>query len=564
MLGVSTLLLSATDSGAATPERDAVAPAAMEAPVASVATSVPSQPLQVAPVPPIPSATAAPIGSLWADTQPMAQVTSVSQLSDIQPTDWAFQALQSLVERYGCIAGYPDGTYRGQRAMTRFEFAAGLNACMDRVNELIASATADLVRKEDLLAIQKLQEEFSAELATLRGRVDALEARTAQLEAQGFSTTTKLSGEAVFAIAAASNWGGTDNQPVFQNRVRLELQTSFTGKDSLVTRLGAGNSPTFALPANPANPGVGSAESFLTFEGYGANDVIIDWLAYTFPVGEKATFYVAAVGGANTDYLPSAGNPVLDQGDGGLSTLSFFGTHNAIYNIGGGAGAGFNYQFNDTFQFSLGYLAGPSDAASPVKGAGLFNGDYAALAQLTINPIQDFTLLFTYLNSYHSPGTGIFNYGGYPSGVEGSSLANFPGGTGAAVTANSYGIEASYQFSPRFVLSAWGGFTEADIQGSGTKNGEIWNYALTFAFPDLLRKGNLGALIVGAQPYLGNPQQVGYAGASRQVPIHVEAYYQHRLNDYMTITPGLIYLSAPDQQSNGEALIGVIRTTFEF
>ena len=45
------------------------------------------------------------------------QVTSVSQLSDVQPTDWAFQALQSLVERYGCIAGYPDGTYRGNRAL---------------------------------------------------------------------------------------------------------------------------------------------------------------------------------------------------------------------------------------------------------------------------------------------------------------------------------------------------------------------------------------------------------------------------------------------------------------
>jgi len=57
-----------------------------------------------------------------------AQVTSVSQFSDVQPTDWAFQALQSLVERYGCIAGYPNGTYRGNRALTRYEFAAGLNA----------------------------------------------------------------------------------------------------------------------------------------------------------------------------------------------------------------------------------------------------------------------------------------------------------------------------------------------------------------------------------------------------------------------------------------------------
>ncbi len=108
-----------------------------------------------------------------------AQVTSVSQLSDVQPTDWAFQALQSLVERYGCIAGYPDSSYRGLRALTRYEFAAGLNACLDRVNELIATATTNLANKNDLITLQRLQEEFTAELASVRGRVDALEAQTA-------------------------------------------------------------------------------------------------------------------------------------------------------------------------------------------------------------------------------------------------------------------------------------------------------------------------------------------------------------------------------------------------
>jgi hypothetical protein len=143
-----------------------------------------------------------------APTAPVAQVTSVSQLSDVQPTDWAFQALQSLVERYGCIAGYPDGTYRGNRALTRYEFAAGLNACLDRVNELIAAGTSDLVRKEDLATLQRLQEEFAAELATLRGRVDSLEARTAELEANQFSTTTKLAGEVILAANGVANSNG--------------------------------------------------------------------------------------------------------------------------------------------------------------------------------------------------------------------------------------------------------------------------------------------------------------------------------------------------------------------
>ncbi|MEY3332012.1 MAG: hypothetical protein RLZZ176_312 [Cyanobacteriota bacterium] len=96
----------------------------------------------------------------------ISQVTSVSQLSDVQPGDWAFQALQSLVERYGCMAGYPNATYRGNRALSRYEFAAGLNACLDRVNELIATATGDAATKQDLATIQKLQEEFAAELAT--------------------------------------------------------------------------------------------------------------------------------------------------------------------------------------------------------------------------------------------------------------------------------------------------------------------------------------------------------------------------------------------------------------
>jgi hypothetical protein len=127
-------------------------------------------------------------------------VTSVSQLSDVKPTDWAFTALQSLVERYGCIAGYPDRTYRGKQGITRYEFAAGVNACLDKINEIISSGLSDKVGKADLDTLQKLQEEFAAELATLRGRVDALDAKTAKLEAQQFSTTTKLYGQAIFGM----------------------------------------------------------------------------------------------------------------------------------------------------------------------------------------------------------------------------------------------------------------------------------------------------------------------------------------------------------------------------
>ncbi len=55
------------------------------------------------------------------ELDPMSQVTNVTQLRDVSPGDWAFEALRSLVERYGCIPGYPDGTYRGNRAMSRYQ-----------------------------------------------------------------------------------------------------------------------------------------------------------------------------------------------------------------------------------------------------------------------------------------------------------------------------------------------------------------------------------------------------------------------------------------------------------
>ncbi|BAZ85210.1 hypothetical protein NIES806_14100 [Dolichospermum compactum NIES-806] len=95
---------------------------------------------------------------------------------------------------------------------------------------------------------QRLQGEFTAELATLRGRVDAVENRAEILESQQFSTTTKLSGEAIFAISDVLT-GDSDpfrvgvppNSTIFANRVRLNLTSSFTGQDELKIRLQAGS-----------------------------------------------------------------------------------------------------------------------------------------------------------------------------------------------------------------------------------------------------------------------------------------------------------------------------------
>ena len=65
------------------------------------------------------------------------QVINVNQLRDVSPTDWSYEALRSLTERYGCISGFPDGSFKGDRAMTRNEFAAGLNSCFQQLERSI-------------------------------------------------------------------------------------------------------------------------------------------------------------------------------------------------------------------------------------------------------------------------------------------------------------------------------------------------------------------------------------------------------------------------------------------
>jgi hypothetical protein len=106
----------------------------------------------------------------------MAQVTSVKQLSDVQPTQWSYQAITNLVERYGCVAGYPNGTFQPGQPATRAELAALTNACLDRISEFQSAADAALAAA--------LRAEFAKEIGATNARVTALEVAAAQ-KAQG-------------------------------------------------------------------------------------------------------------------------------------------------------------------------------------------------------------------------------------------------------------------------------------------------------------------------------------------------------------------------------------------
>ncbi|MBI4784613.1 MAG: carbohydrate porin [Oscillatoriophycideae cyanobacterium NC_groundwater_1537_Pr4_S-0.65um_50_18] len=479
------------------------------------------------------------------------QVTSISQLSDVQPTDWAFQALQSLVERYGCIAGYPDGTYKGSRAMTRYEFAAGMNACLDRISELIASSTADLATQEDLATLQRLQEEFAAELATLRGRVDSLEARTAELEANQFSTTTKLRGETIFQVGIPIENGvanAQDDQVNFGYRVRLNLDTSFTGEDLLRARLQAldfNNHSAFGSSTRSTQWFLSSASPTAT----GNNNVSLDDLYYRFPIG-PARISIWANSLETNDLVSTEVSPLANNGAGSLLR---FGRPAQYDFFNGNAGATVFFKFNDNLGLDLAYSGGGSgtSAASSELKNGLFDGNYSAVAQLNfLSSVVDASL--TYGNTYRR--NGFF---GFRDSLDSTDLGN-------PEVANVYAGQFNFKFGS---VEIGGGGAYIPIRRIGDGDYNVWSFQGTLAFKDLGGEGNMLGILAGIAPYAaGVPtDSVVNSRFNQRNNFVAEVFYRYNVNDNIAITPSLIYLDSPGNNSNNDSsFVGAVRTTFRF
>jgi len=511
------------------------------------------------------------------DSNTLDQVTNVSQLRDVSPGDWAYEALRSLVERYGCIAGYPDGTFRGNRATSRYEFAAGLNACLQQVERLIAASGEGFVTRQDLETLQRLIQEFQAELTTLGARVDTLEGRVSFLEEHQFSTTTKLNAEVIFAVSDlfggqdANNNDYSNNETVLQDRVRLNFDSSFTGRDRLRTRLQAGNVATFGPLTGSTSPGSNiTREGRLGFELNNGNDIELEKLWYRFPLSDLATVHLFANGANFDDFVPLL-NPSLESS--GSGSISRFGRYNPIYRVGGqNAGAGISLGTKSPIRVDLGYLAG-NNASNPGEDAGFFKGSYSALGQVTFQPSSAFSIAATYIHSYvTNPDSLAGNAAlggslGHGTGSRASQVSNIQ----RPVVGNSYGLEASFAFSPQLILSGWAGLSEAIILGRGDV--DVWNYGATLAINDLGSKGSTLGFVVGMEPKVTGTSNstvaslIGLPGRrdDRDTGLHIEGFYKFKVTNNIALTPGVIWLTAPGHNDNNDDIfIGTLRTTFTF
>ncbi|MDR9404331.1 MAG: iron uptake porin, partial [Halothece sp. Uz-M2-17] len=327
-----------------------------------------------------------------------SQVNNVFELKDVSPDDWAFEALRNLIERYGCLAGSPDGRFNGNRALTRYEFAAALEQCLPQIEDLISNNSRE-VTEADLATLQRLTKNFEAELATLSTRVDNLEARTTVLEDNQFSTTTKLRGTVLFSVnsafgnnravpvfADANDAPDIDEGVVFNNRVRLNFDSSFTGRDLLKVRLDATDVTRF----NAAGT-TGTNITRLAFDRNTDGNVVLGKLFYTAAVGERFSYAIDASRGRFNAHIDNFNGFFANAVKGSISN---FGRMNPIYIQGAtGAGISMNYQLSDSLTLSGGYLA---RNASNVN-QGLFNGSYAALGQLAFYPNDNLSLGLTYV-----------------------------------------------------------------------------------------------------------------------------------------------------------------------
>ncbi|MEB3229864.1 MAG: iron uptake porin [Leptolyngbyaceae bacterium] len=488
------------------------------------------------------------------DPLPLPQV---NQLVDVQPTDWAYQAVQALVEQYGCLEGFPDRTFQGDRPMTRYEFAGAIEACLETLGQAITNAG---VSPDELADLQRLQTEFAAELTTLRSQIEALEVQTQELSAQQFSTTTRLVGQVVFALNAGGFDGDriigptgevlADDDPAttFIYRLALDFNTSFTGSDLLKVRLGAASGGARDNTAAVLEPNFGSGLDFSAKPPSDGN-LEITRLSYRFRPWPDVTVAIAP-NMRVTDYVDFSQYASLSFRDFSTEAL----VNNLIlFPINGPTSGAFVDWHPNQGAFSLRALYAAADAANPTD-TGILPGP------------APFTRLLYPING--NPATADLGdrglFGNTHQGIVELEYApserltvrlQYGGGEVYTNRFDVLGVNAEWDLTRTVGIFGRYGYSSYQNTAFGDLNPQYWMAGV--AARDWFREGSLAGVAIG-QPFIE-----GAIGNATQT--NLEAFYNLPLTTSIQITPVLQVITNASNQSENRAIVtGTIRTVFSF
>ncbi len=231
--------------------------------------------------------------------------------ADVPTNHWAYDAIAELAAK-GLVEGYPDGTFRGDRTVTRFEMAMIVARLLARVESIqIPAPQAPQVTRTDVASIQRLVNEFRAELAALGVRVTAIEEELNAIKAKldnvrvtgtyMFQYTWERTGTGA-SLNGNSNTFATDSStqmlgPAAQSLFRLQFDGSVAPNVHLIAALLSGNGPKRSLPFNSSNFGFNAPGAPNRYVLATVDDLFFDWKnAFGWPI----EFWLGRFGGGES------------------------------------------------------------------------------------------------------------------------------------------------------------------------------------------------------------------------------------------------------------------------
>jgi tetratricopeptide (TPR) repeat protein len=351
-----------------------------------------------------------------------------------------------------------------------------------------------------------------------------------------FSTTPKIKGSLIFGGGSVSGTASARNlNPLSKESLSLlagiSITTSFTEYDRLRASFIAS---AFGAPTSQDPDGYTPEGSLSWTDGILNNKIGLESLTYQFPASPTTEIALAVKGGDSIGTIVGQDINPHFSGSGFSGSISYFGSSPSFYNYASGTGLGIQQKLGSQFELGIGYLS----------QKGLLTGKSAGLARLLYKPNDKSKIGLTYVNSDRTQtDTGSRNVNNVY----------------AQSTNQTLGLEGYYQFSSNFGLGGWIGHTNSNASGG---NATSLSWAVSAAFPN---NGNIIGLLVGQEPHVTSSSGSLNSFTDPDSSLHLEAFYQYKINDILSITPGVIYVTAPDSNGqNGGSLIGVIRTKVSF